>query len=158
MLVVEAMTLLDAQQYDEAKERRRLIVIVGLVVLVVLLVAFLWMNRYWPEKHAADKFFGALQRQDFETAYGIYFADSNWKQHPQKHAQYPYNEFWQDWGPGGQWGLIKNYEIYGESPCPGGSSGVVVDVVVNRRAEHAQIWVEKSDKTISTPPCDLQFR
>ena len=152
------MTLLDAEQYDPAKERRRLIAILGVIVLGIGLAVVLWVNRYWPERRAADKFFAALERQDFETAYGLYFADPDWKQHPQKHSQYAYNEFWQDWGPGGQWGLIKNYRIYGESPCPGGSSGVVVDVVVNRRAEHAQIWVEKSDKTISTPPCDLQFR
>jgi hypothetical protein len=32
-----------------------------------------------------------------------------------------------------------------------------VDVVVNDRAEHAQVWVEKSDKTLSFPPCELIF-
>ena len=36
--------------------------------------------------------------------------------------------------------------------------GVVVDVVVNDRTEHAQVWVEKSDKTLSYPPCELLFR
>jgi len=34
----------------------------------------------------------------------------------------------------------------------------VVDVIVNDRAEHAQLWVEKSDKTLSPPPCELLFR
>jgi hypothetical protein len=29
---------------------------------------------------------------------------------------------------------------------------------VNDRAKHAQLYVDKSDKTISTPPCDLEFR
>ena len=38
-----------------------------------------------------------------------------------------------------------------------GGSGVVVDVVVNDRAQHAQVWVEKSDKTLSFPPCELIF-
>jgi hypothetical protein len=48
--------------------------------------------------------------------------------------------------------------MFGESNCPGGGSGVVVDVIVNDRAQHAQLYVDKSDKTISTPPCDLEFR
>jgi hypothetical protein len=33
-----------------------------------------------------------------------------------------------------------------------------VDVIVNDRAEHAQVWVEKSDHTLSFPPCELIFR
>ena len=40
----------------------------------------------------------------------------------------------------------------------GGGSGIVVDVIVNDRTEHAQVWVEKSDRTLSYPPCELIFR
>jgi hypothetical protein len=117
-----------------------------------------WWNRFWPEKHIADKFFSTLQKNDFETAYGIYYHDPAWKQHPQNHPQYPFSEFWRDWGPGGQWGVVKGFKIYGASNCPGGGSGVVVDLIVNDRTQHAQLYVDKSDKTISTPPCDLEFR
>ena len=35
--------------------------------------------------------------------------------------------FISDWGPGGEWGLIKTQKVYGASSCPGGGSGVVVD-------------------------------
>lgn len=152
------MTLLDARQYDPADDRKKKIRILGTVVLVLILGLIGWFNRLWPQKHIADEFFSALQKQDFDTAYGIYFADAAWKQHEQNHAQYPIGEFKQDWGPGGEWGVIKTYKIFGESNCPGGGSGVVVDVVVNDRAQHAQVYVDKSDKTISTPPCDLEFR
>ena len=152
------MTLLDAKEYDSARERRRRMRIILAAAILVVIGSVVWLNRFWPEKHNADKFFAALQKQDFETAYGIYFADPDWKQHPQKHAQYLFNEFWQDWGPGGEWGVIKNYSIYGTSDCPGGGSGVVVDVIVNNRAQHAQVYVDKHDKTISTPPCGLEFR
>jgi len=44
------------------------------------------------------------------------------------------------------------------SQLSGRGSGIVVDVVVNDRAEHAQVWVEKADRTLSFPPCDLVFR
>ena len=152
------MTLLDAREYRPEKERWKKIRIIAAVLVVVILALTGWFNRFWPEKRMADIFFSSLQKQDFETAYGIYFHDADWKEHPQKHAQYPFNEFKADWGPGGEWGIIKSYKIFGESNCPGGGSGVVIDVVVNNRAEHAQVYVDKSDKTISTPPCGLEFR
>jgi hypothetical protein len=152
------MSLLDAPPYDPARERRRRIKIVSAVVIVVVLALVVWMNRYWPEKHVADKFFAALQKKDYETAYGIYFADPQWKQHPEKHSPYPYSEFYRDWGPGGEWGIVNRYEIYGASSCSGGGSGIVVDAIVNDRAEHAQLYIDKSDKSLSPPPCELQFR
>ena len=87
----------------------------------MLILGFLgYQFRYWPERRLADKFFTALQKQEFETAYGIYMADPSWKQHPEKHAKYPYNEFYRDWGPGGEWGPIKNYTIYATGECPEG--------------------------------------
>ena len=152
------MTLLDAREYDPAKERKRKQRIIFSVVLV-LVIAFLgWWFRYWPEERVAGKFFDALQAQDFKTAYGIWMRDTEWQQHPERHPKYPYGEFYRDWGPGGEWGLIKSQKVFGASTCPGGGTGVVVDVVVNDRAVHAQVWVEKSDKTLSFPPCELIFR
>jgi hypothetical protein len=152
------MTLLDAKEYHPEKERKRRTRIISAIVLVLLLAFGAWWNRFWPEKHVADKFFSSLQKQDFETAYGIYYHDPEWNTHPQNHTQYPFSEFWRDWGPGGQWGVVKSYRVYGTSNCPGGGSGVVVDLIVNDRAQHAQLYVDKSDKTISMPPCDLEFR
>jgi len=152
------MTLLDAQEYDEAKARRKRTRVI-LIAIVILVLAFLgWWFRYWPEEHIAGRFFDALQKQDYETAYGIWMHDPQWKQHIDRYQKYPFNEFYRDWGPGGEWGLIKTEKVFGASTCPGGGSGVVVDVVVNSRAQHAQVWVEKSDRTLSFPPCELVFR
>jgi hypothetical protein len=147
------MTLMDARPPDLARERRRNIMVALLVALVLVLAGLLWEFRYWREEHTADKFFLALQQRDYERAYGIYLADPNWKRHAQQHAKYPFEEFYQDWGPGGEWGLIKTYKIEAAGNCPGGGSGVVVQVIVNGRADRARVYVEKSDKTISTPPC-----
>jgi hypothetical protein len=157
------MTLLDAQEYDAAKARKRNVRIIATMVTVLIVAGFVWWNRYWPEERVAGHFFAALQKQDYKAAYGIWMQDPDWQQHPQEHPKYPFSEFYQDWGPGGQWGLIKTQKIYASSPCPtrggdSGGSGVVVDVVVNDRTEHAQVWVEKSDKTLSYPPCELLFR
>ena len=147
------MTLLDAKEYDEAGARRRKFRIVTIVGTLLVLGFLAYQFRYWPEEHLVDKFFAALQRQDFETAYAIYRADPTWKQHGQQHADYPYSDFYRDWGPGGEWGLVKTYKVYASGECPKGGSGVVVEVIVNDRNEHEQVYVQKREKTFSPSPC-----
>jgi hypothetical protein len=82
------MTLLDAKEYHPEKERKRRTRIISAILLVLVLAFVGWWKRFWPEERVADQFFSALQKQDFETAYGIYYHDPAWKQHPQNHAQY----------------------------------------------------------------------
>ena len=155
------MTLFEAQPYDSvrARKRRVLITAIAAIVLVILIVG--WNFRHFPQEHAVDNFFAALQQQNFETAYGIWNHDPDWKQHPDKYANYSFGEFMKDWGPGGQWGQIKSYHVDGSAIPRGGngtkfdvgSSGVVVVVTVNERvADKAHIWVEKSDKTLGFSP------
>ena len=61
---------------------------------------------------------------------------------------YSYSDFYRDWGPGGEWGLVKSYKVYATGECPKGGSGVIVEVIVNNRAEHEQICMsQKADKT-----------
>jgi len=146
------MTLLDAKQFDETASRRRRNLIAGIVFAVLVLIWLGWEFRNYPEERIADQFFSALQKQDYEKAYGIWMHDPAWRQHTQNYKQYPYNEFYTDWGPGGEWGLIKSYKVYASGTPKGGGSGVVVEVEVNQRAEHARVWVQKSDKTMTFSP------
>ncbi len=147
------MTLLDAQPFDSAKARRRKIKIAVTVAIVISLAVAGWMFRNWPEEHCVDKFFTALQHQDYEGAYGIYFNDPTWRQHQQKFKQYTYGDFYRDWGPGGEWGLVKSHRIYGSANTKGfGGGGVVVEVVVNERSERARMFVQRSDKTLTVYP------
>jgi hypothetical protein len=147
------MTLLDAQPYDPAKARRRKIAITAAIVGVIVLAAMAWMYRNWPEEHAVDKFFTAIQNKDYETAYGIYFNDPGWQKHQQKYSQYTYADFYRDWGPGGEWGLVKSHKIYGSVNTKSfGGGGVVVEVIVNERSEHARMFVQKPDKTLTVYP------
>jgi hypothetical protein len=146
------MTLLDAEAYDPARERKRKIKIAIAITLILLLAAIVWMNRYWPEERVVGRFFDALQHQDFEAAYGTWQHDPDWKQHPQQYSKYLFADFYRDWGPGGEWGSIQSFKIYASAAPPGGGSGVIVEVIVNSRAEHARVWVQKSDKTLSFSP------
>jgi len=155
--MLEGMTLLDAKEFDSEKARKKKVRFISIIAGALLIFALLWWFRFWPEERIVSHFFDDLRRQDYKAAYGIWMHDPNWAQHPDKFPKYPYNEFYRDWGPGGEWGLIKSQRVYGASTCPGPSTGVVVDVVVNDRTEHAQVWVEKSDHTLSFPPCELLF-
>lgn len=145
------MSLLDAPEYDPSRERRKKLVALGAVVLVLALVAAGYRLRNWPEERVVDHFFAALQAKDYEGAYGIWLADADWKQHPDRYKDYLYADFYGDWGPGGEWGLIRSYRIEG-SASPPRSTGIIVEVTVNDRAEKARVWVEKKDKSLTFPP------
>ncbi len=146
------MTLLDPTPYDPARDRRRRIKIASAIVLILILAWIGWMYRNWPEEHAVGRFFDALRQNNFETAYGIWQHDPDWKQHPEKYPNYPFKDFYRDWGPGGEWGVIHSYKVENSGSPKGGGSGVIVEVVVNDRAEHARIWVQKADRTLSFSP------
>jgi len=146
------MTLMDAQQFDEARARRRqhLIIICAIVALFLVWVVYHWRN--YPVRHTVDKFFAALQHRDFEGAYGIWLNDPDWKQHPQQHARYPFGDFYNDWGPPGEWGAIQSYNV----DCSLSSgSGVLVQVTVNGRSERAFIYYDKSDHTLHFSPNEI---
>jgi hypothetical protein len=147
-----ASTIFQAPEYDPRRERRRKQLVAVAVLVVLLLAALAYLYRNWPEERVVDRFFTTLERQDFERAYAIWFNDPGWKQHPERYAKYPFREFYIDWGPGGEWGVIKSHEIEGSASPKGGASGVVVLVRINDRAEPARIWVEKSDKTLTFSP------
>ena len=145
------MSLLDAPEYDPSRERRKKLLVMGAVVLMATLAATAYRFRNWPEERVVDRLFAALQAKDYETAYGIWLADPDWKQHADRYKDYLYADFYRDWGPGGEWGLIKNYRVEG-SFSPPRSTGIIVEVTVNDRAEKARVWVEKKDKTLTFPP------
>lgn len=143
---------MDAQRYDETRDRRRRnLIIVGVIVALILAWAGYHLRNY-PERRAADKFFATLQRGDIEGAYGVWFRDPDWKQHPAKYSNYNFGDFHQDWGPASEWGPIKSYSI----DCSYSSgSGVIVQATVNQRTQHAYVWVDKSDKTLHFSPNEI---
>ncbi len=144
-------TLFEAPPYDPKRERRRNIIVAVIIasVLVIALLGYLFRNL--PYERIVDRFFTALEQKDFEKAYGLWLNDPNWKQNQAKHTNYSFHDFYVDWGPGGEWGIIREHKIVG-SAAPKGGSGVVVVVKVNQRAEEARIWVERKDKTLTFSP------
>jgi hypothetical protein len=152
------MTLFEAQPYDAAGARKRRNIILIAVAAVLVIAAVWWLNRFWPEEHVVNQFFDTLQQQKYEQAYGIWMNDPDWQQHKERYSRYSYSEFVKDWGPGGEWGIIKSHHVDCTAVPPGNrpwvaASGVVVVVTVNQRvADKSNIWVQKDDKTLNLSP------
>src|SRR5690242_9471088 len=103
------MTLLDAKEYDPRPARQRWRLIVAVVVVAIVAAVLWYLFRFWPEEHAVDRFFQAIEAKNFEAAFGIYSADPEWKQHPDRYKTYGYNQFYIDWGPQGDYGTITSH-------------------------------------------------
>jgi hypothetical protein len=151
------MTIFQAKDYDPAVYKRRRMYVIGAVV-VAIIVAFLVYHFWdWREQHTVDKFLTAIEHKDYEKAYGLWNADPNWKQHPQKYAGYNFGTFELDWGPTGEYGEIRSHHIR-EAITPKNSSGVVIVTMINDRKEPLALWVEKKDRSITFLPPTLNIR
>jgi hypothetical protein len=153
------MALMDAKEYDPRPAQRRRKIIATAVVVVLAIAVYLYLTRYDSEKKVINNFFHAIEQKDFDAAYSIYFADPNWKQHPEKYAAYTINQFNLDWGPQGEYGAITSHRVDCALEPPKkdfvSPSGVVVVVTINNRAEPRSMWVEKKSRTITDSPVQV---
>jgi hypothetical protein len=146
------MTLFEAPPYDPSREKRKRMIAV--ILLVCLLVGALLVYHFWNwrEERTVNRFFDAIERKDFATAYGIWMADPNWKQHAEKYANYPFGAFELDWGPSGEYGAITRHRVATSITPKGGGSGVVVVAYLNDRRQPVSLWVECKDKSMTFSP------
>ena len=105
------MALMDAKEYDPRPAERRRKIIATVVVAVIAVSVYLYLTRYNSEKKVINNFFQAIEQKDFDKAYGIYEGDPDWKQHPEKYANYTVNQFKLDWGPQSEYGVISSHRI-----------------------------------------------
>jgi hypothetical protein len=99
------MTLLNAPEYDAKGENQKRNLLVGAGVLFAVLVVTClsgyvmghgWFYSNMGAEHKVSHFFTALEAKDYPKAYGIYFNDPDWQQHPQKY-DYTLQRFTEDW-------------------------------------------------------------
>jgi hypothetical protein len=150
------MAQMDAKENDPPPAEKRRKIIATVVELEDAVTDNLYITRYDSEKKVINNFFQAIEQKDFDKAYGIYEGDPDWKQHPEKYANYSVNQFKMDWGPQGEYGVISSHRVDCALEPPkkefASPSGVVIVVVINNRAEPRSMWVEKKAKTISDSP------
>jgi len=149
-----AMTLLDAPRYDARRARIRRNIIIGVLVAIPFIAFFTWYSWNWPEEYHVNKFFHALEAKDYPRAFGIWNNDPDWQQHPDKYKTYPLKTFMSDWGPSGDYGVIKSAKILVTKEY---GSGVVIGVSINNSSKTLFLWVERKAKTIGFSPVDLRF-
>src|ERR1700686_4544407 len=150
------MALMDAKEYDPRPAQKRRKIIATAVVVVLAVAAYLYLTRYDSEKKVINNFFHAIEQKDFDAAYGIYFADPEWKQHPEKYSAYTVNQFKLDWGPQGEYGAITSHQVDCALEPPKkdfvSATGVVVVVIINNRKDTRSMWVKKKSRTGTDSP------
>jgi hypothetical protein len=115
------MTLLNAPEFNEEKESRNrnvligsgvLIVVLGIVALAGFVLGHGWFFMNLPVEHRVSTFLGALQAKDYARAYGIFYDDPDWQQHPQKYKDYPLERFTEDFTTESDWkGPVNSYHV-----------------------------------------------
>jgi hypothetical protein len=163
------MTLLNAPEFDSRREtrNRNLLIVSGVVLLLFVVTAvggFLlghgWFFSNLPIEHKVSRFFGALEAQDFGTAFAIYTNDPDWQQHPERHTDYPLKRFTEDWttaSPVG--GPIRSHHVDISKTDGTGAFGSGVIVAVRVNGDHKIfMWYERKDGTLTEPaPHMLQY-
>ncbi len=98
--------LIDAPAYDEKSEKLKMNLLIGTGVLVALLVVLAfagfilghgWLFTNLGAEHNVNNFFKAIEAKQYAKAYGIYYNDADWQQHPGKYSNYPLERFTEDW-------------------------------------------------------------
>ena len=115
------MTLLNAPEFNAAKENRNrniligsgvLVVVLGLVALLGFVLGHGWFFVNLPVEHRVSTFLAALQSRDYPRAYGIFYNDPNWQQHPQNYKDYPLDRFTEDFTTESEWkGPVTSYHV-----------------------------------------------
>lgn len=119
-------------------ERLKKRLLIGIPLFLILSGYLYYEFKNYTEERAVSQFLSTVVQGDYQKAYKL------WQ--PSKY--YTFENFEQDWGPDGEEGPIRQFDIT-DSHARG--SGVVVYIKLNGKKE-ISLWVEKSDKSLSFPP------
>ena len=147
------MTLLDAPSYNAASARKRRRIILASIVGAIIIGIFVWIFWNWPAEHRVNRFFVALEQQQFEKAYGIWNNDPDWQQHPQKY-DYTLKRFTEDWTTASDWGPITSHHV---DISKKDGTGIVIAVRVNNSPKKLFLWYERKDGTLTYSPHELEY-
>jgi hypothetical protein len=164
------MTLLDAPVYDEARDRRRqLLIYSGAGLLFVLIVTFWLISGKpvdWPwnwythlaGRSATNHFLQAVEQNDLQKAYGIWLHDPDWQKHPPKNGVYPFDRFERDWSrtsPDNEYGVIESHEIVAARVY---KNVLLMGVLINGRKSKALFLTYfPKDHTLNFAPPDEEL-
>lgn len=156
------MTLLNAPEYDDRRETRNRSLLIGAAALLGLAVLLTlggfiaghgWLFSNLPAEHKVSSFFSALEAKNYDKAFAIYTNDPDWKQHPERHKDYPIDRFTVDWTTESPVKApIVSHKIDISKTDGSGTfgTGIIVAVRVNGDKK-LFMWYQRSDGTLTEP-------
>jgi hypothetical protein len=132
------MSLLDATPPKPPRRIGRYILLALLAAIIVTGVAYYFWD--YPEERAVSRFLETVQRGDYQTAYRL------WQASP----SYTYDDFVKDWGPNGDYGKIREFEILRANSASSGT--VSVTVIINHESPALKLLVDKHTKGLAFSP------
>lgn len=162
------MTLLDAPEFNAERYRRNRIILYSTLSALFTLFVVWWLiaghpldwpwnwNAYIFGRSTVNQFFADIEQNNLKKAYGIWFHDQNWEQHPAQYNAYTFARFEQDWGPESpqnEYGPIHSHRIAAERYV---GNVLVVGLFLNDR-KSAPVFVayDPRNHTLSFSPVQL---
>ena len=162
------MTLLNAPEYDAKGENRKRNLLIGAGILIALLVLTClggyvmghgWFFSNLGAEHRVNQFFTALEAKDYPKAYGIYFNDPDWQQHPQRY-DYTLQRFTEDWTTESPLkGPITSHQVDISKTDGSGAFGTGIIVASHVNGDHKIfMYYIRKDGTLAWPaPHELEY-
>jgi hypothetical protein len=154
--------LMDAPAYDPARDDRRRNILIAILVAVLLVGAIAlagyvsghgWLYSNEGYEHRVNNFFTALEAKDYPKAYGIYYNDPDWQQHPAKYSSYPLARFTDDWTTDSPINApITSHHVDKSVAAGSGTFGTGIIVATTVNTDHKIfLYVNRADKTLTWP-------
>jgi hypothetical protein len=133
------MTLLDARlPKPRSLFRRFLPLIIFIGGTLGILVAYRF--RDYPEERAVSRFLRTLEEGNYQRGYQLW----------QPVKSYSFESFMHDWGPQGDYGKIRSFEVVGTRSK--GSNNVIVSVRINNQDPPLDVLVDRKTKGLAYSP------
>jgi hypothetical protein len=162
------MTLLDAPRFDEAKDRRKRIIVVSSVATFTALVIAFWIVSGFPidwpwhwfahmrGRTVVTRFMQDVEKNDMAAAYGVWIHNPDWQKKNAEDAGYTFARFQEDWSPTSsqnEYGAIKSHDI---AAARFAGNVLVVGIFINRhRSNPLFLAYDPRTKTLSFSPIEL---
>jgi len=146
--------LLDGDAGPLPSKLPRNVILTAAAVLVVSIPLYLLL-RFHTEKATVRTFLSEVVAGDFQSAY------RTWK----PASSYSFQDFMRDWGPSGEYGPVKSYDLRSARSL-GNASGVIVTIEVSAVSpfpgasndnKEVRLWVERRDQSISYAPQEIRI-
>ena len=129
------MTLFDDTKPEPPRKIGRYFL--ALIFIVLLSIAGYYLLHNYPEEKAVKHFLTTLQQGNYQEAYKL------WQPAP----SYTYQDFLHDWGPEGDYGKIRNFDVLGSQSK--GSQTVIVTVRINGQQPALKLLVDRKTKGLA---------